>query len=343
MCDGPSVKKEGIFDGKPVHLDEVKNITRSNLLQKFKAVISEVSEYFQANEPESYKETYEADYSEEKNLDDFYENLDKSQQNVRVKAVVNFKPTNHDELGFQKNDIITICSMKDEHCWTGQLDGRNGWFPSKFVKVIDERTKKYSQTGDGHVNKEISRLIRSKLCRSLSDVLEHGLKPSLLMTSHVWQFIEQVSSYEATQEYSSVISRLVLCKTFRLDDEGKVLTPEELLFRCVEAINKTHSNEHMDVKFRSFVCYGLNEQVLHLWWEIMCNCEPVAKRWYHIWSFVASPAWVQVKCELRVLNKFTFYLPVDEEVNNHSLKAKASLRKEVSDMLVKHHLFSWDL
>ena len=58
------------------------------------------------------QETYEADYSEEKNLDDFYENLDKSQQNVRVKAVVNFKPTNRDELGFQKNDIITVGELQ---------------------------------------------------------------------------------------------------------------------------------------------------------------------------------------------------------------------------------------
>ena len=50
----------------------------------------------------------------------------------------------------------------------------------------------------------------------------------------------------------------------------------------------------------------------------------------------------QVKCELRVLAQFSFRLNPDWE-----LPAKKSrqqpLRDGVQDMLVKHHLFSWDL
>ncbi len=43
----------------------------------------------------------------------------------------------------------------------------------------------------------------------------------------------------------------------------QVLSPEELLFRCVEAVNFTHNPAHaqMDVKLRSLICLGLNEQV----------------------------------------------------------------------------------
>ena len=45
----------------------------------------------------------------------------------------------------------------------------------------------------------------------------------------------------------------------------------QLLYRCVQAINITHDAVHaqMDVKLRSLICMGLNEQVLHLWLEVL--------------------------------------------------------------------------
>ena len=41
-----------------------------------------------------------------------------------------------------------------------------------------------------------------------------------------------------------------------------MLSPEELLYRCVHFINHTHdkAGAGMDVKLRSLVCLGLNEQ-----------------------------------------------------------------------------------
>ena len=49
-------------------------------------------------------------------------------------------------IGFRKNDIITIVSQRDEHCWVGELNGLTGWFPAKLVQVLDERrySKLYS-------------------------------------------------------------------------------------------------------------------------------------------------------------------------------------------------------
>lgn len=64
---------------------------------------------------------------------------------------------------------------------------------------------------------------------------------------------------------------------------------------------------------------------------------------YHPWSFVYSPGWVQIKCDLRILSQLSFNLnpdwelPVKKESNNQPLK------DGVRDMLVKHHLFSWDI
>lgn len=42
---------------------------------------------------------------------------------------------------------------------------------------------------------------------------------------------------EVERDYSSVYSRLMLCKTYRLDEDGKVLTPEEVNDNIVTDIN----------------------------------------------------------------------------------------------------------
>lgn len=162
---------------------------------------------------------------------------------------------------------------------------------------------------------------------------------------HPWLFIEEAAAREVERDFSSVYSRLVLCRTFRLDEDGKVLTPEELLYRCVQAINVSHDAVHaqMDVKLRSLICLGLNEQVLHLWLEVLCSSADIVERWYQQWSFLRSPGWVQIKCELRVLAQFPFTLNPDWELPPPPNQDQRPLREGVRDMLVKHHLFSWDL
>ena len=47
---------------------------------------------------------------------------------------------------------------------------------------------------------------------------------------------------------------MLMVKRFdsRLNEDSKVLSPEELLFRCVEAVNFTHNpkSAQMDIKLR---------------------------------------------------------------------------------------------
>lgn len=43
-----------------------------------------------------------------------------------VYILLDFERHDDDELGFRKNDIITIISQKDEHCWVGELNGLRG-------------------------------------------------------------------------------------------------------------------------------------------------------------------------------------------------------------------------
>ncbi len=111
---------------------------------------------------------------------------------------------------------------------------------------------------------------------------------------HPWLFIEEAALHAINKDFDSVYARLILCKTYRLDEDGRILTPEELLCRCIRSINYSHNLAHaqMDVKLRSFLCVGLNEQVLHLWLETLCSCTDIIKKWYLPWSFLRSPCWV---------------------------------------------------
>jgi len=85
----------------------------------------------------------------------------------RARAILDFERKDDDELGFRKNDIITIVSQRDEHCWVGELNGHTGWFPAKLVEVLDERSKQYSFAGDDSVSVAIADLVRGILCPAI--------------------------------------------------------------------------------------------------------------------------------------------------------------------------------
>lgn len=326
-----------------------KNIKHTEILVDLREAILQIARHFLQVEPKLNGEiSLSADYSMESHATDHsnYINVSETRKR-RAKALLDFERHDDDELGFRKNDIITIISQKDEHCWVGELNGLRGWFPAKFVELLDERSKQYSSAGDDSISESVTDLVRGTLCPVLKQVLEHGMKrPNFLGgPCHPWLFVEEAATKEVERDFNSVYSRLVLCKTYRLDEDGKVLTPEELLYRCVQAINLTHDNAHaqMDVKLRSLICLGLNEQVLHLWLEVLCSSSETVQKWYHPWSFVYSPGWVQIKCDLRILSQLSFNLNPDWELPVKKKQNNQPLKDGVRDMLVKHHLFSWDI
>ncbi|XP_046854658.1 small G protein signaling modulator 3-like isoform X2 [Xenia sp. Carnegie-2017] len=328
-------------------LAKAKNIRQTEILADLREAISQITRHFDAFDA---RKGLQVDYSVESHAHD-YENFVNVAKNRRrrAKALLDFERHDDDELGFRKNDIITIISQKDEHCWVGELNGLRGWFPAKFVEILDERSKEYSSAGDDSVSETVTDLVRGSLCPALKNIFEHGMKRQSFLggSYHPWLFIEEASAHQVEKDFQSVYSRLVLCKTFRLDEDGKVLSPEEILYRAVQSINMTHDSAktQMDVKLRSLICYGLNEQCLHLWFESLCSSESIVGRWYYPWSFIRSPGWVQIKCELRVLALFAFSLNIDWEILDQKGDASVSkpLKDSVQDMLVKHHLFSWDL
>ncbi|XP_063099710.1 small G protein signaling modulator 3 isoform X8 [Cavia porcellus] len=332
---------------------KAKNIKQTELVADLREAILRVARHFQCTDPKNCSVELTPDYSMESHQRDHENYVACSRSHRRrAKALLDFERHDDDELGFRKNDVITIVSQKDEHCWVGELNGLRGWFPAKFVEVLDERSKEYSIAGDDSVTEGVTDLVRGTLCPALKALFEHGLKkPSLLGGAcHPWLFIEEAAGREVERDFDSVYSRLVLCKTYRLDEDGKVLTPEELLYRAVQSVNVTHDAVHaqMDVKLRSLICVGLNEQVLHLWLEVLCSSLATVEKWYQPWSFLRSPGWVQIKCELRVLCCFAFSLSQDWELPARrelccAQEEKQPLKEGVQDMLVKHHLFSWDI
>lgn len=323
---------------------KAKNIKQTEMISDLRESILLIARHFKSN---FLRQDIQVDYSLDSHVKDYDEYVNIARSKLRrAKAVVDFERHEDDELGFRRHDVITIISQKDEHCWIGELNGLRGWFPAKFVRVLDERSKDYTSAGDDSVTEAVTDLVRGHLCSTLKNIFEHGLKNIDFFgsPSHPWLFIEEASKLEVEKDFKSVYSRLVLCKTYRLDDDGKVLSPEELLYRAVQAVNASHdvAKVSMDVKLRSFVCYGLNEQVLHLWLEVLCASHDTLAKWYHQHSFLRSPAWIQIKCELRLLSKFSFRLSVDWEITKME-DMSVNMKEDVQDMLVKHHLFSWDL
>ncbi len=328
---------------------KIKNILQSEFLINLRGVIMKIITHFQTKDPSNYQSmSIGTDYSIESHAQDYENYLDnsKAKQFKRAKALLDFDKTEEDELGFRQNDIITILSTKDDHCWIGELNNEKGWFPSRFVEIIDERSGKvYSSAGDDSIDPEIGYLVRGEFFMALKSLFEYGMKKwNILGTSlHPWQFIEEAAKKIVEKDFGVVYSRLILCKTFRLDEDGKVLTPEELLFKSIQLINISHDSStfQMDAKFRSLLCIGLNEQCLHIWLEILCSSLETVEKWYHKWSFLRSPCWVQIKCELRVLAQFSFLLNADAELPENRKDLK--LNECIKDMLIKHHLFSWDI
>ena len=77
------------------------------------------------------------------------------------------------------NNFVFI--IQDEDCWIGELNGLRGWFPAKFVQLLDERSKQYSSAGDDSVNENVAHLVRGTLAPTIKQVLEHGMKKASIL------------------------------------------------------------------------------------------------------------------------------------------------------------------
>nr|CDJ82108.1 RabGAP TBC and Src homology-3 domain containing protein [Haemonchus contortus] len=152
-----------IFHSKASDNDpKLKNVRQTEILVDLKESVLQICRYFiNCDEKMEMNIITQADYSPESHAHDIDNFLaGRREGHKRARALLDFARQDEDELGFRKNDLITIICEKDEHCWVGEVNGLRGWFPAKFVEVVDERGKNYTVYGDEAVSPEITEYIR---------------------------------------------------------------------------------------------------------------------------------------------------------------------------------------
>ena len=318
IMSGTGGGSRGVFfprkssDTSLAEVEEIRkrNIIQTSILVELHDSIVAIGQHFETYDP-GFHADLQMDLSEEEGSSLIDKHSHASQQAASyvtkgprlAKATIDFNRNDPDELGFKKNDIITVISERDEHCWVGELNGVRGWFPAKFVEVL-ERNDQYSTAGDDQVVSFINDLVRGRLCHALKQILTHGLRKGTFLAVHPWNVLEVIAKTCVESDYNSVYSRLVLTKTFKLNDFSRVLTPCEILFKNIQAINQSHGNEAMDIKMRSLICMGLNQKLVHEFFTVLCTSQPsLLEKYYFDWSYVRSPVWRLIRAELRLLNQ----------------------------------------
>ena len=76
-----------------------------------------------------------------------------------------------------------------------------------------------------------------------------------------------------------------------------------------------------NIKFRSFVCCGLNHRQLHEWMQVLTMDKDVMAKFYEPWAFVHSnsEALPQMAGAMQPLSIYTYTLSLDYELSRWDL------------------------
>ncbi|CAI4225532.1 unnamed protein product [Auanema sp. JU1783] len=352
-----------------------KNIVQTEIMIKVKNSVKKVLEYFENNHPEPWNINYKADYTNITLQDDKNVFLQRRGRGPRkARAILDFARQDGDDLGFRKNDIITIISDKDEHCWVGEINGLRGWFPGKFVQILNDQGMQYAKTCDGYIDAGFQALVTSQVVSALETVFSYGMKHRIFgNVAHPWDFLNSFCKSVIMEHGRKILAKISLSNSFRLQEDTrtfKCLDPLDLLLHYYNLVIKNEQRGPLDKnkRFRTLIYAGLNEQCLHIWMELICTLpeqEAIRAKYYDNSSIIRSPAWKEIKCELRLLMQIPIVLRLNCELAESSVRSlsstdvpreriwkaqqlnmqsnPASLVKDTTDLLMKHCLYSWEL
>lgn len=88
-----------------------------------------------------------------------------------VKARFNFKQNNEDELSFSKGELIHVTRQEEGGWWEGTLNGKNGWFPSNYVREVKPCDKPISPKAIKGF--DVPQLTKNYYSVVVQDILEH--------------------------------------------------------------------------------------------------------------------------------------------------------------------------
>lgn len=95
------------------------------------------------------------------------ENLD--DEVVLVRAMYDFDSEDATNLTFKKDDVIQVLAQLESGWWAGHCQGRQGWFPSNYVELLNEDDLEDSEDDEEGDDLDVSVFIPSSL--SLSHAL----------------------------------------------------------------------------------------------------------------------------------------------------------------------------
>ena len=153
-----------------------------------------------------------------------------------------------------------------------------------LLKAVEQITAHFAQAdapgatqdlatlGDDQRCKQIAVLVRGQLCTALSRVLLHGFKSfKLIGRWHIWDFVQQSCDATAARKAGG----------------GKLSDAEKSLTAAVEEVNSHEGMQNNpNIKFRSFVCCGLNHRHLGEWVRVLTDDSETMGKFYESWAFV---------------------------------------------------------
>ena len=103
---------------------------------------------------------------------------------------------------------------------------------------------------------------------------------------------------------------------------GKLSDAEKSLTAAVEEVNSHEGMQNNpNIKFRSFVCCGLNNGLLHEWVRVLTEDEETMTKFYEAWAFVRATegALTQIMDTLQPLGSYKYSLSLDYELTRWDL------------------------